>query len=104
MCVYNHHKDRSANRMYGWLKERFSKSMSISQSGKNSSQYGTMWIYNLDLKKSRKIPKTNIVPDGWKKGRVIDFDKYEDKLKKVASQLQKRQVCFNLFYIRILIL
>lgn len=36
--------------------------------GKENSQYGTMWITNEELKKNKKIKKTEPIPDGWKKG------------------------------------
>ena len=42
------------------------------QSGKENSQYGSMWIYNLELKENRKIPKGDI-PEGWLKGRKMKF-------------------------------
>ncbi len=41
--------------------------------GKKNSQYGTMWIYNLELKISKKISKGDLIPDGWLKGRKIKF-------------------------------
>lgn len=68
MCEY-----RSRNRMYSWLKERFSKAQSISQTGKGNSQFGTMWIHNLDLKESKKILKGNDIPIDWSKGRRINW-------------------------------
>jgi len=37
--------------------------------GENNSQYGTMWICNLDLKENKKISKDDDIPDGWVKGR-----------------------------------
>jgi len=39
--------------------------------GSENSQYGTMWIYNLDLMESKKISKISTIPDGWIKGRKI---------------------------------
>lgn len=44
------------------------KKISLRQSGKNNSQFGTMWITN--GKESKKINNKRI-PKGWKKGRVI---------------------------------
>jgi len=58
------------------LKEKFSdigKKNSKHQSGKGNSQYGTMWIHNLTLKHSKRIMKTDIIPEGWTKGRKIKF-------------------------------
>ena len=76
----SHENGRYFNsRLYEALRGNFSSVMSLAQSGKGNSQYGTMWIYNLDLKESKKIPKGNDIPDGWLKGRKIKFDvKYND--------------------------
>ena len=45
-----------------------STNMKKAQSGKNNSQYGTMWICNIDLKINKKIPKDSDIPEGWVKG------------------------------------
>lgn len=74
MCTASGNQERSMNRMYGWLKEKFSSEMSRSQTGKKNSQYGKMWIYSLELKENKKIPKGDTIPDGWFKGRKISFE------------------------------
>jgi group I intron endonuclease len=43
------------------------------QDGEKNSQYGTRWIYSLELKKSMKISKTDPLPDGWHEGRKMSF-------------------------------
>ena len=48
----------------------------VHQVGSGNSQYGTMWIYNNDLKKSIKIHPDKLpeyLADGWIKGRKIKF-------------------------------
>jgi hypothetical protein len=40
-----------------------------SKKGKANSQYGTMWICNLDLKENKKIAKYDEIPEGWIAGR-----------------------------------
>jgi len=42
-------------------------------SGSNNSQYGSMWIYNEELKQNKKVPITDPIPDGWVKGRKLNF-------------------------------
>jgi hypothetical protein len=59
------------SRLYESMRGNFSEVMSFAQSGKKNSQFGTMWIHNINLEKSKKIPKTAIIPDGWIKGRLI---------------------------------
>lgn len=57
------------SRLYAALRKNFSSVMSIIQSGKNNSQYGTMWICNMELKESKTIKKDDPIPEGWIKGR-----------------------------------
>ena len=57
-------------------KEKIGKTNSIHQKGEGNSQYGTIWIYNLELKKSKTIKKNdfpNWEQDGWLKGRKMKF-------------------------------
>ena len=57
-------------------KRKISKSMQEKQVGKNNSQYGSCWIYNLELKKSKKIKKEELniwLLEGWIKGRKQKF-------------------------------
>lgn len=68
------------NRTYGWLKELHSEAMSKSQKGKGNSQFGKMWICNLETKENKKIPKYEPIPNGWVKGRnkwnqISNFEK-----------------------------
>lgn len=94
MCV-GHNENRSMNRMYGWLKERHSKAMSVSQTGESNSQFGTMWIHNLDLKESKRIKKDEFPVwerEGWLKGRVLDFTKLELRTeKKIIAKENKNK-------------
>jgi hypothetical protein len=48
-------------------KKRIGEKNSLHQTGKNNSQYGSMWITNGN--ESKKIKKDSIIPDGWYKGR-----------------------------------
>lgn len=41
------------------------------QSGLKNSQFGTKWIHNSELKKSKRIKKTEKIPEGWKSGRKM---------------------------------
>lgn len=43
------------------------------QKGNKNSQFGTVWIHNVELKQNKKILKTDSVPEGWIKGRKIKF-------------------------------
>ena len=39
------------------------------QQGNKNSQYGMMWITNLKI--SKRIKKTDTIPEGWVKGRIL---------------------------------
>jgi hypothetical protein len=91
--------NRPSNKMYGWLKRKFSQVQSESQIGKNNTQYGTKWIHNIDLKISRKISKSDALPDGWQEGRIINFKSFEkrseikkqNKEKNDLKKIQRRE-------------
>lgn len=55
-------------------KKRIGDANSKHQIGEGNSQFGTMWIYNLELKENKKIKKEEFSTweqDGWIKGRKI---------------------------------
>jgi hypothetical protein len=62
---------------YSWIgkkhkeesKKKIGEKNSIHQKGSGNSQYGTMWITNGI--ESIRIKKNDIIPKGWKKGRII---------------------------------
>lgn len=43
------------------------------QHGEKNSQFGMMWIHSLDEKVSKRIKKTDPIPEGWFKGRKMKF-------------------------------
>jgi hypothetical protein len=65
--------NRPSNKLYGWLKRRFSDVQSDRQAGDGNSQFGTRWIHNVSLEKSKKIKKCEPIPMGWNEGRKINF-------------------------------
>lgn len=95
MCMANPRQDRSMNRMYGWLKEKFSDEISRSQSGTGNSQHGLMWIHNIDLKQNKKVYKNTKIPSGWQKGRIVNFDlwllKQEEIRQRRNQKLEKQK-------------
>lgn len=54
-------------------KKKISESSSLSQKGEGNSQFGTRWIYSLELKISKKIKKDEVLPEGWLEGRKLKF-------------------------------
>ncbi len=61
-----HHTEESITQM----KETHKKNKHAQ--GIKNSQYGSMWIYSLELKENKKVPKGDI-PFGWLKGRKMKF-------------------------------
>jgi hypothetical protein len=84
--------NRPNNKMYGWLKRRFSVMQSHAQTGKNNSQYGTRWIYNVFLKQSKKIKKSDLLPEGWEEGRIVDFEKYANNIKQKNKEKKEKPI------------
>lgn len=57
-------------------KQKMSDAKKGKGTGVENSQYGSCWVYSLDLKKSKKIKSTEIdqyIENGWLKGRKIKF-------------------------------
>ena len=57
-------------------KHKIGEANSAHQKGKGNSQYGTCWIYHLELKQNKKISKEKLntyLSQGWVKGRKIPF-------------------------------
>jgi hypothetical protein len=81
---------RPSNKLYGWLRRKHSVAMSVSQSGKGNSQFGTKWICNQETKESKKIPADQSLPVGWENGRGVTsaFDECSvcNKLKKTIRK------------------
>lgn len=58
-------------------KNKISNARKGKVSGKDNPSFGSMWIYNIELKQSKKIRKEDFLEwenKGWKKGRKIKFD------------------------------
>lgn len=43
------------------------------QQGSTNSQFGTRWIHNIELQISKKIKKSDTLPNGWAEGRKLKF-------------------------------
>lgn len=63
--------NRPSNKLYGWLRRKFSESCKKTRKGSGNTQYGTIWICNVLTKKNAKIKKTDCIPVGWVKGRSV---------------------------------
>ena len=51
-------------------KQKIGRSNSDKQSGSKNSQYGTKWIYNIELNVNKKLKNGESIPIGWKFGRI----------------------------------
>jgi hypothetical protein len=82
--------NRKGNKVYGWLRRRHSQAMSELQTGEKNSQFGTKWIYSDIEKKSVRIPKEKIVPNGWLEGRKFIFEKEKLKCKFCNKEFEQK--------------
>lgn len=75
--------NRRSNKMYGWVRRKFSAAQSIDQSGIKNSQYGTKWAHNPLTKENKKIKGK--IEDGWNAG------KYKNPIIKSPSFREKNK-------------
>jgi hypothetical protein len=80
---------RPSNKLYGWLRRKFSAMRSEDQKNIN---LGSRWIHNKDLKKNKKIKKIESLPEGWKEGRIQNFELYNVKCKTCGSTFERKKL------------
>ena len=90
-----HKRDYFVNgKTYERFKIEFQKSISEFQSGEKNSNYGKMWVCNPKTKQNKKIPKNEPVPNGWLKGRVMNWDKRNEPRSRTSKKhTRKCEVC-----------
>jgi hypothetical protein len=76
--------DRPSNKMYGWVRRRFSRAQSDLQKGSGNSQFGTFWIHNPVTGESKKT--NGNIDEGWVKGRK------PKRIKKEKNIVQKEKL------------
>ena len=81
--------NRPSNKLYGWLRKRHCLAMKELQGGESNSQFGSFWIHNLELQENRKT--SGEIPEGWIKGRVVDFAAREKRAADKAAQQEEKQ-------------
>ena len=77
------------SRIFEAYRKKFSVLVSEHQT-ENNSQQSTMWIYNVQLKENKKISKDDEIPYGWSQGRVVNWDKFDVKVSKLAIAKQNK--------------
>jgi len=91
--------NRPTNKMYGWVRKRFSLAKSIEQSGNGNSQYGSRWAHNPITKENKKIKGE--LDDGWVYGKYKE-PKVDKKaiLKEKREQKRKKEIdIYRKYYI-----
>lgn len=81
--------NRPSNKLYGWLRRKFSEAKSIEQSGNGNSQYGTKWCHNPITKESKKIKVA--IEDGWVYGRYKTPKQYKVTKKEECRKEQQKK-------------
>jgi hypothetical protein len=94
MKISSSNQDRYFNsKLYELLRKNFSFVMSAISQGSNNSQYGTMWICNIELQENKKINKEEDIPDGWIKGKNVWKKQKECLICKKSFISNKRLTC-----------
>lgn len=93
MGAKSYNQDRYFNsRLYENYREFFSEVQSFCQSGEKNSQFGTMWIVNIQLRKNKKIKKEDQIPEGWIKGYIHDFESFFVREKEKEEKTKKDKI------------
>lgn len=95
-----HNNKRYFNsRLYEYKRKNFSTAIRKLQSGDKNSQYGKVWIFNLELEQNKKIDKslaTDYLKKDWSLGRIINFEKFKQKerikQKKLDVSLENKEL------------
>ena len=88
--------NRPTNKMYGWVRRRFSIAKSVEQSGKGNSQFGTRWIHNPVTKENKKIK--NHLLEGWEYGKYKEPKVNTRFLKRIQNR-EKQIDIYREYYI-----
>jgi hypothetical protein len=89
--------NRPSNKMYGWLRRRFSAAKSIEQSGNGNSQYGTKWARHelFGRVKIKSVLLEEYISQGWFIGsfKEVNVNKrcYVDPIKREKDILLYRE-------------
>lgn len=78
--------NRPSNKLYGWLRRKFSEVQSVGQSGNKNSQYGTRWVHNPITKQSKKIKGQ--IEHGWLYGKYKEPKPVLDSKLKMENQVK----------------
>ncbi len=95
--------NRSSNKMYGWLRRRFSKEISINQKGKGNSQANTFWVSNINERKNLKLKKGDDIPLNYLPGRNLwkeldrQYELERNKEIKLQNNIDKAKKYYLLF-------
>ncbi len=88
------------SKWYAKCKENIAIANSISQSGKRNSQHGKIWVFNTKLKQSKSIFKDKLdeyLGAGWKKGRIINWNKFASNLNRTDKYYEKKTQNIELY-------
>jgi len=86
--------NRPSNKMYGWIRRRFSLAQSIEQSGDGNSQYGTCWVFHplVGTKKIKKSLLCDYIDQGWFLGKKLKFVKPKNKRSYVSDTKRNNDI------------
>ena len=84
MMIVSSRYNRRNNKMYGWLKRRYSE-ICKQRLGEKNGSFGTIWITNGT--NAKKIKRSDPIPIGYTEGRVIKKPQIRKsrKIKKIAD-------------------
>lgn len=93
---------RPTNKYYGWIRRRFANAQRASVIGESNPCHNTRLIFNLAEKKTKRISKDEVLPEGWSEGAIYDFDLYFEKIlkKEQRQNLRDQKLQEKISYLR----
>lgn len=72
----------------------------MNTTGENNARYGIKWYHNIELEESRKFNEKFNIPEGWLRGRVLDWTWFKNRRCPNCNSLlltnnRKQKYCFS---------
>lgn len=86
------------SRLYEYARKNIGKIMSVSQSGKNNSQFGKIWVSHVGKIHSCKIDKSDLeeyIQNGYIKKRIVNWDIFFNDQEKKKEELKKEVISID---------
>lgn len=89
------------SRLYQKIKSEYANLRKLMMKSSDNPHRGTIWIHSDELKQNKQWKKELPLPNGWKVGRVIDwelhFRKSEEKKMRISKRIEKKRLYSEMY-------